>query len=120
MSTQPESGYALEIPEFTIGDRLRKIRRHLKMGQEDFAAALGVKPSTYMAWETGRNAVTGEVAIAKRVRALCGIPEWWTLGIDESPRPIGPGGGEGAPSRARTEDLRIIRSDAWCELAVAS
>ncbi|CDZ92248.1 hypothetical protein RHRU231_930127 [Rhodococcus ruber] len=87
------SRYDIDVPTWTMGDRLRKIRREIKMGQEEFAEALGVKPSTYMAWESGRNAVPSEVAIARRVRVLCGVPEWWTLGIDpleqQTPRDLG-------------------------------
>lgn len=54
MTIEPTSEF---IPQITMGDRLRRIRRDLKLGQRDFSNEIGVKESTYNAWETGRNAV---------------------------------------------------------------
>lgn len=89
------------IPQLTMGDRLRCIRRNVQMGQLDFARELGVKGSTYGAWETGRNAVADEVAIAKRVQLRWGVPAWWTLGLEMQETPTGtdPSGGGGCAIR---------------------
>ncbi|MBB1046425.1 helix-turn-helix domain-containing protein, partial [Dietzia cercidiphylli] len=82
------------IPHMTTGDRLRRIRRDLKLTQHEFAVELGVKESTYNAWETGRNAVADEVAIAKRVQLRWKVPAWWTLGLESNgPHQGGPSGG---------------------------
>ncbi|WP_394855123.1 helix-turn-helix domain-containing protein [Dietzia maris] len=84
-----------------MGDRLRCIRRQVRLGQHDFARELGVKESTYAAWETGRNAVADEVAIAKRVQLRWGVPAWWTLGLEMPKTPTGtdPDGGGGCAIR---------------------
>lgn len=84
------------VPEWSIGDRLRKIRRVAKLTQGEFASRLDVKEPTYNAWETGRNIPSYDEAlrIAKRIRLMCSIPEWWTLGLERpNPRPIDPDGG---------------------------
>jgi DNA-binding XRE family transcriptional regulator len=109
MTTDPDFD-GLFVPEWTFGDKVRKVRRELKLTQADFAGRLGVKENTYNAWETGRNTPNLKDAqqVAKRLRLMCGIPEWWILGLEpQNPRPGSPDGGTSAPSRARTEDLRI-------------
>lgn len=115
MTVNIEAG---SVPQWSIGDRLRKVRSETGMKQADFAAALGVNPNTYSAWETSRNTPSYDevVSLAKRIRLLCGTPEWWLMGA-ENPHPGGPDGGIGAPSRTRTYDLRIKRSDT-CESVV--
>ena len=92
MTIEPTSEF---IPQITMGDRLRRIRRDLKLGQRDFSNEIGVKESTYNAWETGRNAVADEVAIAKRIQLRWRVPAWWTLGLDTPKTPTGPGGPNG-------------------------
>lgn len=70
------------IPEWSIADRLRKIRRdYAHMDQDQFADALGVKPSRYGAWETGRNKPENLVDLARRVEEVTGVPAAWTLGV---------------------------------------
>lgn len=94
-------------PEFDFSDRIRKVRRTVaQMTQAEMARELGVSQKAYEAWESGRNTPGNIVAVAKRieVRWRGQVTAAWMLGID-APRP-GPGDG-GAPSRARTEDLRI-------------
>jgi transcriptional regulator with XRE-family HTH domain len=87
MSTNP----ALEfVPEWTDGDKLRKVRRHLGLTQEEFAARLGIPGPTYMAWETDRNRIKNVKAIAKRVKQISGTPLWWFLDT-EVPAPHPPG-----------------------------
>lgn len=92
MTIEPTSEF---IPQITMGDRLRRIRRDLKLSQRDFSHELGVKESTYNAWETGRNSVAEEVAIAKRIQMRWKIPAWWTLGIEMPNTPAGPNGPDG-------------------------
>ena len=89
------------IPEMTMGDRLRRIRRDVGLPQREFATELGVKESTYNAWETGRNAVADEVAVAKRVQLRWRVPAWWTLGLETPRTPTGtdPDGGGGCAIR---------------------
>ena len=42
-------------------DRIRKLRRHLDMTQEEFAKKIGVKRNTVAQYETGRNAPVDSV-----------------------------------------------------------
>lgn len=92
MSTQPASTGL--IPEWTFGDRIRKIRRQLGMTQGQFAASIERGPKSVAAWELGTNAPSDAVAVAKRIQVAHGIPASWTLGLDdERPRPVDPDGG---------------------------
>ena len=99
-------------PEFDFSDRLRKVRRSVaRMTQAEMATELGVTQKAYSAWESGRNTPENIVSIAKRieVRWRGSVTAAWMLGVQENPRPDDPNGGVGAPSRARTYDLRITR-----------
>lgn len=84
------------LPEFTLAERLRKIRRDLHLTQEEFAARLNVKPERLGGWESGRNRPKAPVEVAQLIEDEFGVPAWWTLGLrNEAPRPGGPGGGLG-------------------------
>lgn len=80
------------VPAWTDGDKLRKVRRHLRLNQEQMAELLQVKASTYMAWESDRNRIKDLKAIARRCKALAGTPLWWWFDT-EPPRPSDPDGG---------------------------
>jgi transcriptional regulator with XRE-family HTH domain len=69
------------IPQWTIGDRLRKIRLDQGQGQRQFALDLGVASGTYSQWETGANMPRDLVAIARRIELLTRVPAAWTLGL---------------------------------------
>lgn len=69
------------VPTWTLGDRLRKIRRDLGLDQHELAAELGVKPSTLSAWESGRNTPDDPVGIARRLEEITSVPAAWTLGV---------------------------------------
>ena len=74
------------IPQWTFGDRLRRIRTSMDMHQTEFAELIGEKGSTYSAWESGRNTPRGNiVAAAKRVQLATGVPASWLLDIDDGP-----------------------------------
>ncbi len=90
MSTQPE--HNSWTPEWSLSDRLRKIRRDTGFSQDDFADKLGANPSQYRAWESGRNHPRDIVSLAKRIEMLTGVPAQWTLGLSEgTPTSGGPG-----------------------------
>lgn len=79
------------VPQWTFADRLRKVRTEALMGQREFAEMLGVKPSAYAAWESGRNRPQRPhtiESIARRIELATGVPASWVLGLDdEGPRP---------------------------------
>lgn len=97
MTTDPASEF---VPEWTDGDKLRKVRRHLGLTQEEFAERLGVPGPTYMAWETDRNRITSLKAIARRIKQMTGTPLWWWFDT-ERPAPHPP---EAPPSGRRGDD----------------
>jgi transcriptional regulator with XRE-family HTH domain len=85
MSTHPSSDF---VPEWTDGDKLRKVRRHLGLTQDEFAARLGVNAATYTAWENDRNRIKNLKAVARRVKQMTGTPLWWWFDT-EPPNPPG-------------------------------
>jgi transcriptional regulator with XRE-family HTH domain len=84
------------FPEWTIADRLRRIRRETGLTQEAFAERLQLKGQRYSAWESGRNhpPATVFVSLAERIEETFGVAVEWTLGLEmrNTPRPDGPGG----------------------------
>lgn len=79
---------AIELPQWTFADRMRKIRRDIvQIDQTEFAQKLGVTRQAYAAWESGRNEPRSILAIAKKVELISGVPAVWVLGID-APHPI--------------------------------
>ncbi|WP_293002667.1 helix-turn-helix transcriptional regulator [Mycobacterium sp.] len=96
MTTDPVGEF---VPEWTDGDKLRKVRRHLRLSQEEFAERLQVNASTYMAWEADRNRVKDMRVIARRVKAMSGTPLWWWF---DTERPSDPDGGGPDPGLGKT------------------
>jgi len=90
MSTQPEDEF---VPEWTDGDKLRKVRRHLGLTQEEFAEKIGVKASTYMAWESDRNRIRDLRIIARRIKLMAGTPLWWWFDTERPDSGPDDGGG---------------------------
>lgn len=74
------------IPQWTIADRLRKIRRDSHLSQEDFATLLGVKATTYAAWEVGRNTPERILELAEIVEREFDVPAAWLLGLLDRPK----------------------------------
>lgn len=72
---------------WTIGDRLRKVRRSLGLSQEEFGELLGAKKPRYVAWETDRNLPQNLIPLAQRIEVLTAgrVPAAWILGVD---RPV--------------------------------
>lgn len=93
MSTQA-AHEEMNIPQWTLGDRLRKIRTSAGMSQEEFAAQLQVTASAYSHWESDRTTPRNVVTIAQRLEMMTGVPAAWILGISDgvSSGPEGPGG----------------------------
>lgn len=109
MTTQPMGRY---FPEWTIADRLRRVRRETGLTQDAFADRLQIKVQRYAAWESGRNQppATDFVTVAKRIELAFGIAAEWTLGLDVKNTP-GPDGPEGVDDERACRDSNPKPSD---------
>lgn len=91
MSTQKHEA----IPQWTLGDRLRKARSLTGLNTRDFAAKIGVSHGTVTNAETDARGVR-EITI-KQWALVTGVSETWLRtgegGAGSSPPPITPSGG---------------------------
>lgn len=83
----------LVVPEETMGDRMRRARRYLKLTQAEFADLIGASRERVGLWETGTRHVPLKDAarIARVLREWHRIDADWLLGLD------GPTSFEGSP-----------------------
>ncbi len=109
MTTSNVIGLPGRSPEWTFGDRVRRIRRTAGLNQIEFAQRLGVTHQRLSQWESDRNKPGDIVAVAKRIRQEFGTPVDWTLGLDE-PSGGGPDGGPRvSPSQRPTQGYLSMR-----------
>jgi len=86
------------IPAWTTGDRLRKAREFVGMGQQEMADEIGISRRSVSAYECGGSTPRRPVLLSWALRT--GVPlEWLRSGTTESPRP----GGDGGIGRARRD-----------------
>jgi transcriptional regulator with XRE-family HTH domain len=105
MTLNPVAPIDARVPEWTFAERLRKARRDLGWRQADMAERLGVKPSTYEAWETGRN--KPDVAdLAEKLEGVTGITRLWFVGWTD-------GGGTGPNPDGTVTWLYPRKSHNW-------
>lgn len=88
MTTQPTQGV---IPEWTLGDRLRKARGLTGLTTREFAEEIGVSQKTVTSAENDAHNVRKILLFAWSNRT--GVPLEWLL-TGELTTPGGPGGGE--------------------------
>ena len=75
------------VPEWDIGDRMRKSLRVAKMTNQDMADYLGVARETISTWLSGRITPTKQTTMLWAMRT--GVPhEWITTGC--TPRDLNP------------------------------
>lgn len=92
MSNAPVIHIHARVPEWSFPERLRKVRRdELRMNQDAFAALIGVKTSTYSAWETGRN-TPDILEWSEKLEEATGVSKFWFRGDLDGTPPTGPGG----------------------------
>lgn len=97
MSSPTASESAPVYPDWSVGDKLRKVRRDvLKIEQAEFAERLGVNRQRYAAWESGRTTPRDILALARRVELISRVPASWLLGLD-------------VPARTEEGDFRVNR-----------
>jgi transcriptional regulator with XRE-family HTH domain len=70
-----------DVPEWTLADRLRKIRRDRHLTQEAIAKELGINAVTWSSWESGRNRPSDVLELAVTIERRYGVPAAWTLGV---------------------------------------
>jgi transcriptional regulator with XRE-family HTH domain len=74
MSEMPEGA----VPQWTLGDRLRKAREHARLNQAELAAAIGIARSSVVNYESGRSVPSRPVVLSW---SLCtGVSQEWVLG----------------------------------------
>jgi transcriptional regulator with XRE-family HTH domain len=68
-------------PEWTLGDRLRKVRRSRRLSQVEFARLLDESEKSIANWESDVSRPQDVVALAKKVQSVYGVPSDWLLGV---------------------------------------
>ena len=97
-----------QIPEFDMGDRLKKAIEVSDLSVAAMAEYVGVTRETLSRYLNGRQ--DAPIAIVRLISIRTGVPFHW---LQTGETPAGPGEGpdggssDSAPSRARTYDLRI-------------
>ena len=77
------------IPQWTFGDRVRKVRRELHLSQADLASRLSahlgptLSTSTIGSWESANSTPSDVVETARALQHVTGIPAEWFLGLHE-------------------------------------
>ncbi len=90
MTQQPTGG----VPQFTIGDRLRKARETTGMDQAAFAEHIGVSRGTVSNYERGVGEGHHKPIVLRTWAMATGVPlSWIETGIIET-HPTPPDGGE--------------------------
>ncbi|WP_082156361.1 helix-turn-helix domain-containing protein [Cellulomonas sp. A375-1] len=82
------------VPQWTIGDRLRKAREAAGVSTAEFAEAIGVSRNTVTNYERGH--VEPRPGALRLWALRTGVPLAW-LQTGENPRPVTPDGGDGLP-----------------------
>ncbi|MFD2840113.1 helix-turn-helix domain-containing protein [Populibacterium corticicola] len=80
--------FAGKIPQFTMGDRLRKAREQAGLESSEFADEIGVSRNTITNYE--RDKVAPRKIVLKAWALRTGVPiQWLETGIAPSPNPDG-------------------------------
>lgn len=66
------------VPQWTLGDRLRKAREHAGLKQTDMAAEIGIGRSSIINYESDKAAPPRPVLVAWALR--CAVPYEWLTG----------------------------------------
>lgn len=69
-------------PPLHFGLRLRAIRQAYKKEQREMAEWLGIKLSSYSAYEKGPSKPRDLIGVANRVQEITGCPAAWLLGLE--------------------------------------
>lgn len=83
------------VPEWTVGDRLRKAREQARLSQSDFEVVTGISRRTISAYEGDERSPRRPQLIAWAMAT--GVPLEWLEAGTTNPRQDGPGGGVTLP-----------------------
>lgn len=100
MNTKPAHTSAW-VPEWSFGDRMRKVRTELGYDQREFAEKLDIKAPTLSSYEAGRaNPRAKDLPVlATKLEMLSNVPRAWFMGWEtENPHPDNPSGGMEPPA----------------------
>ncbi|EMC2457169.1 TPA: helix-turn-helix domain-containing protein [Vibrio vulnificus] len=72
----------------TIGERIRRVRKELKLTQQQVASSIGVSPTSLVFWERNETTPKGSnlIALCKKLRV---DPQWLQTGKGEPTQPKG-------------------------------
>lgn len=101
MSIEPTGN---RVPEWTLGERLRKSRGDAELEQQELADRIGASRQSISNWETGKN--RPRLYVMRSWALATGVPLWWLKG--ESAPPVH--GPTGYPIRPVTSLLDRLRS----------
>lgn len=91
------------IPQFTLGDRLRKAREQAGVGVDEFASEIGVSRNTVTNYE--KDHVKPRKIVMKAWALRTGVPIFWLeTGIAPTPSPSGDEIGA-SPDNVRSKGL---------------
>lgn len=77
--TNPDTG---QVPEWTLGWRMKRALAHAGMTAEEMADELGYATKTMSRWTNDKGAPPRSV-ILKRWAMKCGVPYAWLIGQDD-------------------------------------
>jgi len=81
MSTRADTATA-RIPQWTLGDRLRKAREEAGISVAGMAERLGIARNTLSTWEHDKVASVPMLGV-KAYADICNVPIWWLAGGDD-------------------------------------
>lgn len=99
-------------PEWTLGERIRKVRRELSMTQEKFASLIGVGDRALASWEIDKRKPEDLIKIARTIEKKTGYPASWILLGESTAPPEPPDDGQWAvwDSNPQPTDYKVATS----------
>lgn len=81
----------MNVPQWTIGERLKKAREDAGLDQEQLAARIGIHPNSVSAYEKNKREHPKRLVVREWARVTA-VPEWWIWGSDAPPELLEPSG----------------------------
>jgi DNA-binding XRE family transcriptional regulator len=67
-----------DVPQWTLGDRMRKAREHAGLKQSELAKEIGIGRTSVVSYESGRKTPSRPVLLSWAMR--CGVDHGWLTG----------------------------------------